>query len=62
MGRVRGEGGESEAGKGWEREMRGVGGGRKKPEEEGDRQTGRQTVTDKMNQERLRRMWSPRAV
>jgi hypothetical protein len=29
MGRVRGEGGETEAGKGWEKEMWGVGGGRR---------------------------------
>lgn len=46
MGRVRGEGGETEAGKGWEREKREVGGGRKSQKrKETDKQADRQKQT-----------------
>lgn len=45
MGRVRGEGGETEAGKGWEREKREVGGRKSQERKETDKQADRQKQT-----------------
>lgn len=56
MGRVRGEGGGDRSREGLGKREEGSGRREKRPEEQRDRQTGRQTETDKMNLERSRRM------